>query len=82
MRWYIDVAEVFWNSGGTGRRITLKLTGTLRWAGFGLGFEAQTWPAAKCPVERRVRPHHFGRLTAKDNDTLPVFIEPAELIGW
>ena len=38
------------------RGLTFKLTCTLRWADFGLGFRAQNWPAAKCPVERLVRP--------------------------
>ena len=37
------------------RRLTFELTGTLRRANFGLGFRAQNWTAAKCPVERRVR---------------------------
>ena len=37
------------------RRLTFQLTGTLRRADFGLGFRAQNWTAAKCPVERRVR---------------------------
>ena len=36
-------------------RLTFELTGTLRWAEFGLEFIAQTWTAAKCPVERPVR---------------------------
>ena len=39
------------------RGLTFELTGILRLAGFGLGFLAQTWTAAKCPVERRVRRH-------------------------
>ena len=36
--------------------LTFKLTCTLGWADFGLGFRAQNWTAAKCQVERMVRP--------------------------
>ena len=46
-------ARKTWNR----RRLTFQLTGTLRGADFGLGFQAQNWTAAKCPVERRVRRH-------------------------
>ena len=36
--------------------LTFELTGILRQAGFGRELnEAQTWTAAKCPVERMVR---------------------------
>ena len=45
------------------RRLTFQLTGTLRRAYFGLGFRAQNWTAAKCPVERVVRPRRASSLS-------------------
>ena len=43
--------------------LTFELTGTLRWADFGLGSWAQNWTAAKCPVERVVRPRRASSLS-------------------
>ena len=45
------------------RRLTFELTGTLRWADFGLGSWAQNRTAAKCPVERVVRPRRASSLS-------------------
>ena len=41
--------------------LTFELTCTLRRADFGLGFRARNWTAAKCQVERGVRPRVGAR---------------------
>ena len=48
----------------------------------GYAFEAQTWTAANCPVERPVRPRRLIRVTPVETIKMKVFISLAEAFDW